>query len=70
MTYEIEKGIPIPSSSRFPLDRMEVEDSFAIPERHMEALRSAIRKFCAQNPGRKFTTRREDRDTRRCWRVS
>ena len=44
--YKIEKNVPIPSSVRrlvkFPLVKLEVGDSFVVPLKEAQSLRSAI----------------------------
>lgn len=38
--YQVEKGVPLPSASKYPLREMEVGDSFSAPwqERHRIAV--------------------------------
>ncbi len=58
MPYKIESGIPKPSFDRvkmhFPLDRMEVGDSFAVPADECNIARAAISNY----QGRRYTAGR------------
>lgn len=76
MAFQIEKGVPIPSSRavsmRYPFPDMEVGDSFVVPFSAGQdgRLRSAA---CAyqRRRGGKFTVRRFTREgVVRCWRVA
>jgi hypothetical protein len=66
--YTIEKGIPLPNFGEFPLDRLEIGDSFLIPACKQGALRHALRKLPKCDRDR-FKTRKV-REGRRVWRVS
>lgn len=61
---EIEKNIPIPPRSKYPIDKMEVGDSISIPG--VGNISDVIRKF--KEMGWKFTSRKED-DHYRLWRT-
>jgi hypothetical protein len=70
MSYEIEKGIPIPRSSeyeaKYPFSKMEVGDSFSVEERR-ESVASAARSYGCR-VGKKFSIRKEGNGMR-IWRV-
>jgi hypothetical protein len=63
---KIEKGRPIPRN--YPFDKMEVGDSFLIPEymRHESVYMAAMR--YRKKTGKKFAVRRTA-DGYCCWRV-
>lgn len=70
--FVIEKGIPLPESrgtSRYPLSKMEVGDSFEITgadPRMEKQLRAAIGRHLN---GRKFTCRKVGVQVFRIWRI-
>lgn len=68
MTYQIEKGIPIPKSTArlYPFSCMEVDDSFAFPEGREQAVRQAAIKH-AKKHSRKY---RVSGKHLRCWRTA
>lgn len=70
MEIVIEKGVPQPTvkTRKWPLEAMEVNDSFAVPEGKEKPLRSAIHHH-QKVTGKKFTVRREDNGGMRCWRT-
>jgi len=59
MTFKVEKGVPLPSrgpyrrkESPYPLDGMEVGDSFLVPCKEGEktaTVRARIRHYCRRN---------------------
>lgn len=71
----IESGVPIPQrygagrSRKFPLDQLEIGESFAVPEDEANALRSACTHFKNSNPGVEFVTRKQEDGGVRVWRV-
>lgn len=78
--YEIESGVQIPSkrrASKYPFERMQVGDSFAVPVLHgadagalAAALRTSAYAF-GKEQNIKFTVRlNEDRSLARVWRVA
>ncbi len=74
MTYSIEKDIPIPEKSgrkiKYPLDDMEIGDSFFIPGvDHQDISPVIAARKRARKWQREFTTRRED-DGIRVWRTA
>lgn len=81
---KIEKGIPIPTTipkgSKFPFDKMEVWDSFAIPIveitdkgkliHNSSSVSTAAGHFCRTHKGYKFVVRTlREQEIIRCWRV-
>ena len=78
MSFEIEKGRPIPSNRHdnpFPLDQMAVGDSFTVNHSVMRpgTVSSRIATWNKRNPAMKFITRQVNRQgrgkTTRVWRV-
>ena len=73
---DVEKEIPIPvppsraAVSAAVFDRLEVNDSFAIPAKTLANLKSAIARY-TKNAGKnkRFITRTVDDDRVRCWRI-
>lgn len=70
--FKIERTVPVPvtrRNSRYPLGKMKVGDSFAVPGEHIQLLRMAISKSHRRTPERgRFTVRKFD-GAYRCWRV-
>lgn len=70
---EIEKGLPIPGRTPggrrevFPLDKMEIGDSFLLSADAAKRLGYYIHKL--RKTGKKFILRAIDEKTKRCWRV-
>ena len=78
--YEIEKNVPLPGVvSRYPLDKMQVGDSFLIPAesacdgnwtaREQSRVATAVRAVRETNPGFKYLTRATE-DGLRVWRTA
>jgi len=68
---KIEKGIPIPKDvrgrkSKYPIEKLEVGDSFHVESITRQSLFSSCRKYV--NMGWKFTTRKTGNGIR-IWRV-
>lgn len=73
MTYQIEKGIPIPKSvhsnrRRYPLEDLAVNDSFAAEIDKAKSIRSRIQAY-GRSTGKVFKTRQLG-DVIRVWRVA
>jgi hypothetical protein len=64
--YKIEKNIPLPGPSKYPLMEMKVGESFIVPKDDFQGVRGAIQKVQKAYKMR-FTTRREDSSIR-VWR--
>ena len=64
---KVEKGMPIPN--RYPFDEMEVGDSFALPPGVARNTVSVAAGRYGEKHAMKFTVRRMDDKTLRCWRV-
>ena len=66
--FKIEKDVPVPTrySNQYPLDDMEVGDSFFAPNRTSSDLSTPIVR--ARKLGKKFTCRTKDGGVR-VWRV-
>lgn len=67
--YQIEKDVPVPKASKYPLKEMEVGDSFAAPwhERHKIAV------SCQKLKPKRFATRvvfEDGQKVCRVWRVA
>lgn len=75
MSFEIEKGVPIPPSQqglgrqRYPFNRMAVGDSFTVPSDDSNRVRSAASAYAKQHRIG-LTCRRESDGRVRVWRVS
>lgn len=69
MDVKIEKNIPMVSKreSGLPFGDMEVGDSFRAPMSSSE-LRNKVTYYSHQNPGKKFSIRKDD-DGARIWRI-
>ncbi len=67
MRYKIEKDVPIPGPSKYPLSQLKIGDSFLVPKDEYAGLRSAIQKSQREYNVR-FVTRR-DGDCIRVWRT-
>jgi hypothetical protein len=71
--YEIEDGVPMPNprrNSKYPFDRMQVGQSFSVPEADANSMRVAAR-YHASKTGAKFSVRHDnDNNTYRCWGVA
>ena len=69
--YEIEKDVLIPSqrfaAKNYPLDKMEVGDSFVVPQEKGGSVQWAIQRYCLLHDC-KFLTRKDPKG-RRIWRV-
>jgi hypothetical protein len=66
-TLPIDKNVPLPA--RFPLDQMEVGDSFAVPPGvHRTTVSIAALRY-GRKHRMKFVTRKTPDGTIRCWRV-
>lgn len=63
----IEKGVPIPR--RFPFEEMEVGDSFAVPKEISKDAIYGSANYYGNKYNKKFTVRRMDDGTYRCWRI-
>jgi hypothetical protein len=78
MRYEIEKDVPIPERTerrgrprKYPLDKLEVGDSFKFPSEEWASLRSCIRFYKRKNTNTQFVIFRvkEEENMMRCWRI-
>lgn len=78
---KVESGVPIPkitrvrtTGTRYPFDRMQLGDSFAVPmkddseETVLNRVRTAIHRY-VKDYGGKFTVRVMDDETVRVWRT-
>jgi len=69
----IEKGVPTPPARHkrrdWPLDQMDVGDSFSVEHQNVASVRSAITRQHDKHPGTRFTLRRLEHENR-CWRVA
>ena len=64
----IDKGIPVPI--KYPFHKMEVDDSFIVPDNiKRSAVGIAARRYGVAN-NKKFTFRRLKDGTYRCWRIA
>lgn len=70
--YHIESGLVSPDSTRFdkyPFGKMEVGDSFALPSKESNRVSMSATQYFKRH-GARFTVRKVDSETHRCWRVS
>lgn len=70
---DIEKGIPIPGANPqrvWPFDKLEVGDSFLIPEKMERRARNAASAYQRDHAGVKLTIRKVEGNRWRLWRVS
>ncbi len=72
--YEITDAVPLPSPitnrlARFPLDRLQIGESFVVPRSDAAAVRVSISKNKARWDGRNYTTRLEANGLR-VWRIA
>jgi len=82
VTFEIEKGIPVPPkwsglTRKYPLDTMEIGDSFYVKATEYETnntvrqrLKSSIRAFCLRCDQPKAFETRVVGDGVRVWRIA
>lgn len=74
MTYEIEKGVPLPTDKRggrysaYPWKAMAVGDSFVVPRAKNQPLGGMVRE-ATKRLNMKFTTRRVEGGIR-IWRIA
>ena len=77
--YKLEKNVPLPNDleymgakRKYPWLEMEVGDSFAIPEGRHESVRTASAAWVLRHPERdmRFSVRKLEDGTYRCWRVA
>ena len=75
MSYQIEKGVPIPAmkratngESKYPFAQMDVGDSFFVHGKSIHTLNSQAHKY-GTRLSRKFTARAIDGGTR-VWRIA
>ena len=72
--YRVTSGIPIPPlspSSRYPLKRMKVGDSFGFPASEANKVRNAVSSYRAAGAKSvRFTVRKESPKRCRCWRIA
>ena len=75
---KIEKGIPCPpgkySLRRYPVDQLEIGDSFTVPEAEGRTIRSVLGPYKESHPGWNYSSRKVvNPDGSKCvrvWRVS
>lgn len=67
--FEIDKGIPVKvSSSKYPLEEMEVGDSFLAPKNQRPSISTRMT-MLKKTMGREYTSRTVSEDEVRVWRV-
>ena len=72
--YKVERGIKAPEIKnagrklRYPLDEMDVGDSFSFHEKDIQSVRSAGYAY-ARAHGMKFSIRKTQEGEPRCWRI-
>jgi len=67
---EIEKGIAIPNTCKYPWKEMEVGDSFFVQDEKMRNSISATAIYHTKRGVGKFTVRKEECGGIRVWRIS
>ena len=61
--FEIEKNVPLIAKKAYPLDEMEIGDSFVVPvdgDKKISYVRAQIHNFKKKRPGMEVSTRKED----------
>jgi hypothetical protein len=66
MVYKIEKNIPLPGPSKYPLMELKVGESFATNRSDFQGVRGAIQKLQKISKFRFIT--RQDGESIRVWR--
>jgi hypothetical protein len=64
---KVEKGVPLPA--RYPFDEMQIGDSFIVPPELSRNTVSVAAGRYGDKHQMKFTVRRMDDKTLRCWRI-
>lgn len=71
--HNIESDVPIPErsfyASKYPVNRMDVGDSFAFDPDKFRGAQSAIAREEKRSPGKKFITRKVNETESRTWRT-
>jgi len=71
--FKIEKGITRPPGEpgvrKYPFSQMEIGDSFLIPQDYMTRVRAAAHRH-GERTRTKFTIRRMEDGSYRCWRTA
>ena len=75
---KIEKSVPCPpgrfSIRLYPIDQLEIGDSFAVPSEQARCLRSVLGPYKASHPGWNYTCRAVDKadgtKETRVWRLA
>jgi hypothetical protein len=74
MTYKIEKHVPIPAvrgaGSKFPLEQMEVGDSFVVDIKAERLAAMVAANIIRQKNGKTFASRSVDGGKFRIWRTA
>lgn len=69
MDVKIDSNVPLPESrGTYPLDQLEVGDSFSVPVEKTQSLRSTVYLFNKTHPDKKFTVKSKGGETR-VWRL-
>jgi len=70
---KIEKGIPVPGrraeSCKYPFTKLEVGDSFLVPEGLDMAMFRSASSYAGKRNSKTFTTRKIEGGRYRCWRI-
>lgn len=70
MEYQIEKNMPKPiARNKFPLDKMEVGDSFVVPLKDRFSASSSAISYKRKHPETEFVTKKVSDDEVRIWRT-
>lgn len=67
--YKVQKGVPLPRPKKYPLDEMEVFDSFAVSPEHRNKIATAANRL----KPKRFSTRTVYEDGKkvcRIWRIA
>lgn len=67
--FKIEKGIPIPTSSKYPFQEMQVGDSFVIQESQYGEMQKALTRINRRNQTNIKIKTKSVEGGRRVWRV-
>lgn len=72
--YKIEKNVPVTTHSKavrpsqYPFEEMEIGDSFRMPDTKRASVAVLAGRY-GKRVGRKFTVRKQEDGSFRCWRI-
>ena len=74
MAYKIEKNIPMPSKLKYPIDALEVGDSFIISDTYSKKIMQRLSGYISawrkkHDPSKMFITQKTENNKIRIWRL-